>query len=101
MSKSRFSPEKVVHIAALVKLLLTKAEASKFALEMTSTLDYIHNLEELDTKTVEPTYQVTGITNRFQNEVTNERALPKTKVFLNVHGTKQGYFQIKGMDYRK
>ncbi len=53
----------VRHIAKLARLKIEDWEVEKFTRELTSILDYVNILNELDTTSVEPTAQVTGITN--------------------------------------
>ena|SRR3989338_2339553 len=51
------------HIAKLARLKISDAEVGKFAKELSSILDYVAVLSELDTTNVPATAQVTGITN--------------------------------------
>ncbi|MDD5043133.1 MAG: Asp-tRNA(Asn)/Glu-tRNA(Gln) amidotransferase subunit GatC [Patescibacteria group bacterium] len=51
----------VEKIAGLAKIDLTDAEKKRFQKELSSILTYIGKLNEVDTKDVEPTYQVTGL----------------------------------------
>ncbi len=60
--------DQVRHIAKLARLTLTEAEVEKFAKEMTSILQYVDMLTEVDTKNVQPTAQVTGQTNVFRED---------------------------------
>ena len=55
---------KVQHIAHLARLELSDTEAEKMAGEMDKVLGYIDELNKLDTDGIEPTAQVTGLTNR-------------------------------------
>ena len=55
--------KEVEHIALLARLGLTEAEKEKFALQLSSILDYVEQLKEVDTKGIEPTAQVTGLEN--------------------------------------
>ncbi|PIR49097.1 Asp-tRNA(Asn)/Glu-tRNA(Gln) amidotransferase GatCAB subunit C [Candidatus Peregrinibacteria bacterium CG10_big_fil_rev_8_21_14_0_10_55_24] len=57
------SPTDVRHIAKLARLTLSDAQVTKFAKELTSILDYVDVLKEVDTSAVEPTAQVTGACN--------------------------------------
>jgi aspartyl-tRNA(Asn)/glutamyl-tRNA(Gln) amidotransferase subunit C len=57
------SDDDVRHIAKLARLKLKDSEVKKFSKELTSILDYIDILNEVDTENVEPTAQVTGLTN--------------------------------------
>ena len=48
----------VQYVADLANLELTESEAQRFLKDLNSILDYIDNLNELDTKDVEPMAQV-------------------------------------------
>lgn len=58
----------VKHIAQLANLPLTQDEEKKFEKQLNETLNYIDELNELDTENVEPTYQVTGLENVMRND---------------------------------
>lgn len=53
----------VEHIAKLSRLDLNQVEKEKFSRELSSILNYIKQLKEVNTAKVEPTAQVTGLTN--------------------------------------
>lgn len=61
--------EKTVrHIAKLARINLTDAEVQKFGKQLTAVLDYVKILEEVDTKNVAETSQVTGLRDIFQKD---------------------------------
>lgn len=60
---AQLTEEDVRHIAKLARLRLSEEEVLKFTKELSSILQYIDVLNELDTKNVEPTAQITGLTN--------------------------------------
>ena len=66
------SHDDVRHIAKLARLNLSDEEVEKFAKELTSILKYVDKLQEVDTKDVEPTAQVTGLTNAFREDAVCE-----------------------------
>lgn len=104
MSKSKHITLTIVdveHIADLVKLTLSTEEKEKFARELTDTLLHIENLEELDTARVEPTYQTTGLVNRYNEEKLGERTLSTDKALQNAPYKKDTLFKIQGMNYGK
>ena len=70
MAKSKLSKSEVEHIGRLANLKLTAAEIKKFASQLSETLDYINILDELKTKSVEPTSQVTGLENVIREDKT-------------------------------
>jgi len=74
----------VVHVAKLANLPLTQKEKEKFDKQLADTLDYVNQLEEINTKDVEPTSQVTGLENVTREDevrpsLTQEEALSGTK----------------------
>ncbi len=90
------SEEEVKHIAQLAQLDLTGKEVEKFRKELGKTLSYIEVLEELDTKEVRPTSQVTGLEDVFRSDkstqsISQEQALSGTK------NSYQGYFKVKSV----
>jgi len=60
------SKEEVQHIAKLARLGLTEKEIKKFQKELSSILDYIEKLKEVDVSSIEPTSH--SITNLPQKE---------------------------------
>lgn len=68
--------EEVLHIAKLCRLTLSDAEVASMQKELSSILDFVGMLKEVDTKNVEPTAQVTGQkTAGREDTVTNDPAL--------------------------
>ena len=52
--------EEIEHISGLARIKLTSEEKSHYANELSSIIDFIGRLQEVDTSGVEPLYQVTG-----------------------------------------
>lgn len=55
--------EEVRHVAKLARLDLSDEEVKKFATQLSSVLDYMEILKEVDTSEVPETSQVTGLKN--------------------------------------
>jgi aspartyl/glutamyl-tRNA(Asn/Gln) amidotransferase C subunit len=98
---SKFSTAAVNQLAQLIQLELSESESKQFAKEMDQTIGFIENLSQLPTEAAKPTYQTTGISNRFLEEDLNERHLSPEQALSNAPHHKQGYFQIKGLGYVK
>jgi len=62
------SSDDVRHIAKLCRLNLTDDQVEKFSGELTQILGFVDALSEVDTGSVEPTPQATGIVNRFRED---------------------------------
>jgi aspartyl-tRNA(Asn)/glutamyl-tRNA(Gln) amidotransferase subunit C len=72
------SDDDVRHIAKLCRLNLSDKEVQKFAPELNDILTYIEKLQEVDTSSVEPTPQPTGIVNRFrEDEIVSDGPTPE------------------------
>lgn len=78
----QLTADQVRHIAKLARLNLNDAEVSKYATEMTSILQYIDMLSEVDTTGVEPTAQVTEQTNSLRHDVIRTEPLADTDALL-------------------
>ena len=61
--------EQVLHIAKLARLTLKSEEVDTMTKELSSILNYIEVLSEVDTNDIEPTAQVTGLTNALRDDV--------------------------------
>ena len=63
------SKEEVKKIAHLARLGLTEEEIEKYTKQLSSILDYVKQLEEVNTEGIEPTAQVTGLENVMREDV--------------------------------
>ncbi len=74
---TQFTKEQIEHIAKLARLKLTPEEMEKMPGQLTSILTWMDVLNEVNTDKVEPTAQVTGLTNAFRDdEVRQSEAAP-------------------------
>ena len=65
----KLTSQEVEKIANLARLGLSEAEKEKFAGQLSSILDYVETLQQVDTEGVEPTAQVTGLENVMRDDV--------------------------------
>ena len=66
------SRDEVKYIADLARLGLSEQEIDKYTGELSQILDYINVLNEVNTDDVEPTAQVTGLSNiHYSDQVEN------------------------------
>jgi len=59
----KLKAEDIKHIANLARLELTKTEKKKYGEQLSAVLDYVGQLQEVDVSNIEPTAQVTGLSN--------------------------------------
>lgn len=65
---TKISREDVLKLARLSSLQLAEDEVDELATDIERILEYVEQLNELDTDGVEPAYQVTGLTNVFRRD---------------------------------
>jgi aspartyl-tRNA(Asn)/glutamyl-tRNA(Gln) amidotransferase subunit C len=58
---AKLSRDDVLHIAKLARLKFSDTEVEKFQMELTAILQYVEQLNEVDTEGVEPVSQITGL----------------------------------------
>jgi len=61
--------EEVKHLAKLSRIDLNQKEIETYSNQLSSVLDYIDMLNELNTENIEETYQVTGIKNNLREDI--------------------------------
>lgn len=83
----------VAHIAKLANLPLSDEEIKKFEKQLDETLQYIENLQEVDTNNVQPTAHVTGLENVTREDVAND-SLSQKQAMANAKKTHNGFFQV-------
>ena len=88
-----FTPEVVRHVAELARLELTDEEVERYARELTSILDYVAQLQELDLDDVEPTTHVVDLVCRLRPD---EVAQPLTReqALANAPAVEQDQFKV-------
>ena len=65
------SREQVLHVARLARLRLDEAEIDRMARELSSVLDHIEKISELDLEGVPPTSHVVDVVNALNNIMSN------------------------------
>lgn len=80
---AKLSKKDVLHIAKLSKLKLSGAETEKFADQLSGVIEYVEQLNEVDTEGVEPTSQVTGLENVYREDEINENSIKHSEIEKN------------------
>ena len=89
----KLTKKDVEHVAKLAKLTLTPTEVTKFQKQLSSIVDYISELNQVDTSGIEPTSQTTGLTNVFRAEVVKE-SLRQDAALSGTEEKYNGYFKV-------
>ena len=92
---AEISKEQVKGLAKLARVGLTIDEEDSLAREMTSILDYVSELDEVDTKNVEPTSQVTGLRNVLREDNLAISEISREELLANVPEIENGFIKVK------
>lgn len=86
----------VEHIAALARLGLTPEEKERLRDQLSSVLDHISMLQEVDTDAIPPTAQVIELQSVMRDDVV-EPSLPRELVLLNAPRQEDGYIVVNAV----
>ena len=86
----------ISHVAKLANLPLSVEEKKKFEKQLEEAIQYIQNLNEVDTAGIEPTSQVTGLENVTREDAVKP-SLSQEDALKNAKSTHNGLFKVKGI----
>lgn len=93
-----FSTAQVQHIADLATIPVSDQETQKFAQAFGETLEVIDQLRQLDVSQTAITYQVTGLTNVWREDIARpEQCFSQDQALANAPKTHQGFFVVPGL----
>ena len=88
--------EQVEQVAHLARLRLVPDEMERMRLQLSSILDHIQSLQEVDVTGIPITSQVTDLTNVMRDDVVNS-ALPTDAALANAPDRDGNYFRVKAV----
>lgn len=88
----QLSKSEIKHIAKLARLDLTEVELEKYGEQLSNVLNYIDQLKEVEVKDVEPTAQVTGLTNVLRDDMAENWDKAEIEEALTDAPEKEGRF---------
>ena len=96
MSKSaQVTADQVQHISNLAQIPISTEEKNNLVNDFNQTLEIINQLQTLDLTAVQPTHQVTGLENRWREDVIDKaNMLTQTEALANAQQTYQGFFVV-------
>lgn len=85
--------ELINHIAELAHLKLTDEEIKKFQKELSQILDYVNQLNEVDTSNVEPLHHPLPITNIFRKDEV-KKSIDREEALKNAPESTEEFFKV-------
>lgn len=83
----------VRHVACLARLKISDTEADLFASQLSKVLDYVEQLNELDTRDVTPTAHPLSVSNVFRDDVVRP-SLNNEHALHNAPDPHDGFFRV-------
>ena len=83
----------VRHVARLARLKITDAEAALFAAQLSKVLEYVEQLNEVDTRNVPPTDHALPVSNVFREDVVRSSWTPD-QALHNAPDPHDGFFRV-------
>lgn len=90
---TQISRDDVLHLAQLSSLQLADDEIDGLRADISNILGYVEQLNELNTEGVEPTYQVTGLSNVWREDKVVNYGITREELLARAPETVD--FQIK------
>lgn len=91
----KISKQDLKHIAELARLRLTAEEEEKFGKQLESVLQYVEKLNEVDTKNVPITAQVSGLVDVVRADESLDWDREEIKTALGQADTENDYVKVK------
>lgn len=88
--------DQVKHVAKLANLPLTEEEEKKYSEQLSKILEYVEKLNQVDTSSVEPTFNVSGQSNVMSEDKLGT-CLPQQDSLINAPKRSEGFFVTKGV----
>ena len=87
----------IKHIAKLSHLDLNEKEMESYAEELTAILDYMKELNEVDTEGVEPIAHAVSLRNVFRDDESAETDIESAAELINASPEEEGYVKVRAI----
>ncbi len=87
------SKEEIEHIAMLARLSLTEEEKELFSAQLSSILDYMEKLNELDTENIEPTSHVLSLSNVMREDAPRD-SISREDALVNAPDRTDKFYRV-------
>ena len=89
----KISKEEIEHIALLARLSLSEEEKELFGIQLSSILDYMDKLNELDTSNIEPTSHVLSLSNVMRGDILTP-SIPREDALMNAPASTEKFYRV-------
>jgi aspartyl-tRNA(Asn)/glutamyl-tRNA(Gln) amidotransferase subunit C len=93
----KLSRDDVLKLAQLSRLSLTDDEITEYSEELSEILQYVEQLQQIDVSDLEPTNQVSGLTNVTRNDELIDYGYEPLSLLTNVPDVQDNQVKVKRM----
>ncbi len=105
LNKIMLSKKEVKHIAKLARIKISEEETASFQKELSSILDYVDKLDEVETEGVKPLthtleevlFKKGGVTQIRKDKLESQNERTKEKLLKEAPDKKDGFLKIKSV----
>ena len=92
---AKLTREDILKLAQLSKLSLTESEITEFTTDINNILNYVEQLQEVDTNGLVPTSQVTGLVNSTRADEIIDYGYSPADLLKNVPSVQEQQIKVK------
>ncbi len=94
---AKLTRDDVLKLARLARLKLTDDEIEEFSQELTEILQYVEQLQNVDVSGLQPTNQVTGLTNVTRPDEVHDYGYAAAKLLENLPDQQDDQIKVRRM----
>lgn len=91
---TKITIDDITHLANLTKLQLDDKQAAGLAEDLNKLIGYVQQLDEVDVEGLEPTAQVTDLTNVSRPDELIDYGVSQSQLLKNTSEQKDGYIKV-------
>lgn len=91
------SRDDILKLATLARLDLTDEEVTEYSRELTAILQYVEQLQNVDVTGLQPTNQVTGLTNVTRDDTIKDYGYDPRELLKNVPVVENDHLKVRRM----
>jgi aspartyl-tRNA(Asn)/glutamyl-tRNA(Gln) amidotransferase subunit C len=94
---AKLTRDDVLKLASLARISLSDEEVTEFSEELSAILQYVEQLSSVDVSGMQPTNQVTGLTNVMREDEVKDYGYQPLDLLKNVPKTQDNMLKVKRM----
>ncbi len=94
---TKLSRDDILKLARLARLNLSEEEISGYSSDLSEILQYVEQLQSIDTTGLKPTNQITGLTNVMRDDVIRDYGYKPEDLRKNLPAIEEDQIKVKRM----